>query len=763
MKTHLKILIPLTLLTIVALITACQKEDLTPKDTTATVRQSLPNEGSNPQVLTDRKPMKTFFYTEAIKILPVDNYQELLKLTANCNDRQKVARQYDIEYQNLTIATEIADLQRTGMTLIEAAMLQAATNPQDLQTQSDFIGVTDIIASKNQNIDVGLLAQMPPKPFFKVLLNFYKNQCSNCKDITAPSFDRIDRFIKMAKQLPVLVSYEKDGTCWSTSQANKDPQLSKTRNDPKPMITRTYTGAYEVLPIKNDDDLLQLAADCQDRKDLADRFNFPLEPFSIATEIADLKRTGISTDLATTIHAAAYIGILDVVGAKTDFIGIVDLIGGKHQTIDIGLLSMILPKPFYNVVIDFFDNYCTSCEESVRPTFEMIQSAIKKAKQLQIRVSYEKEDDCWSIERSSNNVKTEARRKPMMTRTYLHRKPMITRSYTEAFEILPIQSDQELLALTANCKDRQRIAEEYNIKLDALTIATEIADLKRTGISLDEASTIHTAHFIGIIDVIGGRIENAVDQTFDIGQLAITEPEQLHQFILNFVDNYCLDCSNTSVTSFDWNKLLINKAKQLPILVSYDKEGICYNGLAITNLSPFTPTFPSNNGSTPMLDSNRRPMNTSCYMESDRKPMRSSFYTEAIEILPVNTDEELLALTGDCMNRKAIALQYNMDYEQLTIATEIADLKRTGMCADQAALLQETYFKSHPTSIKYNTRHFRSQTPEQLHQAINNAAKNNDDYHPNLIPTKKQIQSWVQVAKNLPPLVTYEKQGICIP
>ena len=109
----------------------------------------------------------------------------------------------------------------------------------------------------------------------------------------------------------------------------------------KTMITRTYTEAFEILPIKTDEDLLTLAADCQDREKIATKYNLTLEQLTIATEIADLKRTGITTDLATTIHAATFVGILDIISGKTDFIGIVDLIGGKHQTLDVGLLSKL--------------------------------------------------------------------------------------------------------------------------------------------------------------------------------------------------------------------------------------------------------------------------------------------------------------------------------------------------------------------------------------------------------------------------------------
>jgi len=516
----------------------------------------------------------------------------------------------------------------------------------------------------------------------------------------------------------------------TTRQSNpKETPVVQTFVDPKPMITRTYTEAYEIFPIKNDDDLLQLAADCDDRKDLANRFNFPLEALTIATEIADLKRTGISTDLATTIHAAAYIGILDVVGTKTDFIGIIDLISGKHQTIDIGLLSLMTPKSFYKVVIDFFDNHCTSCEESIRPTYEMIESAINRAQELSARVSYEKEGTCW---KSSNNVKTASHRKPMMTRTYLHRKPMITRSYTEAFEILPIQSDQELLALTANCKDRQRIAQQYHISIESLTFATELADLKRTGINLDEASSIHAATYIGIIDLVGGRMENETNRTLDISQLAMIAPEQLHQFIITFMDNYCPDCNRNPLTSFDWIKQLIETAKQLPILVSYEKDGICSQSLTFNSLSQLMPIIPSNNGGTPTLSS----------------------YTEAIEILPVDTDEELLALTADCQNRKAIAIHYNMDYEQLTIATEIADLKRTGMCANQAALIQDVYFNG-IESFGLDIGIFRNLEVDSFYPKVLVFLKEHPEAYPDdLISSLKEIEEWIQIAQKLTDLVS---------
>ena len=59
MKTHLKFLIPLTLLTLVALLTACQKEDLKPITKPATTRQSNPKETPVVQTFVDPKPMIT--------------------------------------------------------------------------------------------------------------------------------------------------------------------------------------------------------------------------------------------------------------------------------------------------------------------------------------------------------------------------------------------------------------------------------------------------------------------------------------------------------------------------------------------------------------------------------------------------------------------------------------------------------------------------------------------------------------------------------
>ena len=611
MKTHLKILIPLTLLTIVALITACQKEDLKPKDTTATLRQSIPNEESNPLALTDRRPMNTSIYTGTIETLPVNNYQDLLKLTANCSDRQKVASQHNIEYQDLTIATEIADLQRTGMTLIEAAMLQAATNPQYLRTQPDFIGVTDIIASRNQNIDVGLLAHMPAKPFFKVVLNFYENLCSNCKDAPAPSFQRISKFIKTAQQLPVIVSYQQDGKCLKVNQGNKlktsavnlGNETPSVLTHRKPMRTSFYTEAIEILPVDNGQELLKLTANCRDRQIVSIQYGIDYINLTIATEIADLQRTGMSLTDAAMIQAAVNPNDLKT---KLELIDVTDLISGKNQTIDIGLFAQMPPKAFYNIVLDFYKNQCSNCNKVKVPSFKQLNQFIKIAQQLPILVSYQKDGTCWSTDPNSNKTSG--------------RKPMITRSYTEAYEILPIKNDNDLLKFAADCHDREHLADHYDFPLEPLAIATEIVDLKRIGITTDIATTIHAATYIGILDVIGGRTEfiDIIDlignkhQTIDIGLLSLMPPKPFYNIVIDFFDNHCTSCEESVRPTFEMIQSTINKAKQLSVQISYEKEGACWSVDRNLNVGK---------------------------IESRRKPMMTRTYLHTFEILSINTDQ----------------------------------------------------------------------------------------------------------------------------
>ena len=350
----------------------------------------------------------------------------------------------------------------------------------------------------------------------------------------------------------------------------------------KTMITRTYTEAFEILPIKTDEDLLTLAADCQDREKIATKYNLTLEQLTIATEIADLKRTGITTDLATTIHAATFVGILDIISGKTDFIGIVDLIGGKHQTLDVGLLSKMPVEPFYQLIKDFIENLCTDCTNT--PTLESISYIINIAKRLPVMVSYMEEDICLTIDSKNSRKKYSYGAvdfyHPTLPNSLVDWKPMIVRTYTESFEILPIETDQELLQLTANCKDRANIAQQYNLDNQDLTITTELADLKRLGLSTEQAAillaTVQYAQinnqldFIGIVDIVSGKA-----QTLDIGLLAQLFPNNLYKLTQEFLikgDTRYQVFSNPTLSQMkEW----IGKAKKLSPLVSYEKNGTC--------------------------------------------------------------------------------------------------------------------------------------------------------------------------------------------
>ena len=347
----------------------------------------------------------------------------------------------------------------------------------------------------------------------------------------------------------------------------------------KTMITRTYTEAFEILPIKTDEDLLTLAADCQDREKITTKYNLTLEQFTIATEIADLKRTGITTDLAATIHAATFVGILDIISGKTDFIGIVDLIGGKHQTLDVGLLSKMPVKQFYQVISSYIEDQCSHCINTPIPTFEAISYLINTAKQLPVMMSYEKEGSCWSIDykqskkESSNNIIDFDH--PILPNSLVDTKPMIIRYYTESFKILPVKTDQELLQLTAGYKDRVNIAQQYNLDYQDLTLFTEIADLKRIGISTEQAAMLlatvqytqinNQLDFIGIVDIVSGRT-----QTLDVSLLATMSPKNFHDSITDFIKNEDIFIQNIKLPTIHQIRTWIKIATTLSPIISYE-------------------------------------------------------------------------------------------------------------------------------------------------------------------------------------------------
>jgi len=346
----------------------------------------------------------------------------------------------------------------------------------------------------------------------------------------------------------------------------------------KTMITRTYTEAFKILPIKTDEDLLTLAADCQDRENIASKYKMTLEQLTIATEIADLKRLGISTDLAATIHATTFVGIVDIISGKTDFIGITDLIGGKHQTLDIGLLSKMPVEPFYKLIKDFIEDQCTDCANTPTPTFESISYLINSAKHLPVLLSYEKEGICSSID-PKKTIKESGYKAInfdhiVLPKSLTESKPMIIRTYTESFEILPIQTDEALLALTADCKDRTNIAQQYNLDYQELTTTTEIADLKRIGITTEQAAILlatvqhaqinNQLNFIGIVDIVSGRA-----QTLDVGLLATLQPNAFHGLITEFVKKENIFFQNIEGPTIHQIKEWIKVAVSLSPMISY--------------------------------------------------------------------------------------------------------------------------------------------------------------------------------------------------
>ena len=124
---------------------------------------------------------------------------------------------------------------------------------------------------------------------------------------------------------------------------------------------------------------------------MALQYGIDYQILTAVTEAADLKRTGMSTDQALLIHAAAYIGIIDVIAARTDFVDNLDLIKRGEQTVDVGLLGALPSEDIYQMVLQFIKKDCASCSELSTPTFVQINNWIKKAKSLPVLLTYKKE------------------------------------------------------------------------------------------------------------------------------------------------------------------------------------------------------------------------------------------------------------------------------------------------------------------------------------------------------------------------------------
>jgi len=107
----------------------------------------------------------------------------------------------------LTIATEVADLKRIGISTEQGAILLATMEYAHINNQLDFIGIIDIVSGKEQTLDIGLLAAMPPGSFYHLMIEFIKNNCPSCNELETATFNQIKNWIEFASTLPILVSY----------------------------------------------------------------------------------------------------------------------------------------------------------------------------------------------------------------------------------------------------------------------------------------------------------------------------------------------------------------------------------------------------------------------------------------------------------------------------------------------------------------------------------------------------------------------------
>ena len=305
----------------------------------------------------------------------------------------------------------------------------------------------------------------------------------------------------------------------SESDNSETVEIAHVRSERKPMTTRSYKNTKADLGNISDSDLLDLIAGCIEREAAVNFFKLDYDDLTLAVEIADLKRTGMSTDLAVDFHIA--------LSDLSDKSGGLDVV--KLASLSASVLSDL--------------------DISINET----AGWISVAKSLKQRITYPVDGVCVLGSMENNGGK----------------KTILTKTYSSIIKELPVSNDNELLSLIANCGDRQNIGIQYGIDIDELTLAVELADLKRIGISNDEAATLlvaagelDQANFVGTIDVIAGR-------SLDIGLLGQLPVLEL-QGTLQSID--CYDCilpANGDISNW------IQEASELSPVVSYLENGNC--------------------------------------------------------------------------------------------------------------------------------------------------------------------------------------------
>ena len=121
--------------------------------------------------------------------------------------------------------------------------------------------------------------------------------------------------------------------------------------------------------------LLEMAAYCTNRLDIAAYTGLDYELLTVATEKQDLQRLGINSEQAAILLGAMYFGIKDADGSR-------------HASLDLEEVSKQDPAILVNAIEIFVSQLCIDCIESDILSTDQVTSWIETANQLPLLVSY---------------------------------------------------------------------------------------------------------------------------------------------------------------------------------------------------------------------------------------------------------------------------------------------------------------------------------------------------------------------------------------
>ena len=121
-------------------------------------------------------------------------------------------------------------------------------------------------------------------------------------------------------------------------------------------------------------------------------------------------------------------------------------------------------------------------------------------------------------------------------------------------------------------------------------------------------------------------------------------------------------------------------------------------------------------------------------------------YTEKLQEYGVRTTERLLKVAASKKGREDLALRTGLSETLILEWVNLADLMRIrGIGSEYSDLLEEAGVDT--------VKELRNRRPDNLYSKL---AEINDQKHlVRRVPSQKEVNSWVDQAKTLPPVITY--------